>query len=172
MFTNWEAFVKAVHVRFGTTFYDDPMESLTRLKQTSSIVAYKGQFKAISNRVRSLFEPHKLNCFLSGFKDEVRLPVRMLSPKTLNEAFGLAKMQEEYLWSCRKYSKNSYDGSRKSVLGAPKLENNNPTPKSRVRVPLQRLIAAQMGERKKGLCYNCDEKWQSGHHCKGAKIFL
>ena len=26
--------------------------------------------------------------------------------------------------------------------------------------------------RKKGLCYHHDEKWQSGHHCKGAKIFL
>ena len=93
-------------------------------------------------------------------------------PRLLMKPLDFAKMQEEYLWSCRKYSKNSYDGSRKSVLGAPKLENNNPTPKSRVRVPLQRLIAAQMGERKKGLCYNCDEKWQSGHHCKGAKIFL
>ena len=21
--------------------------------------------------------------------------------------------------------------------------------------------------REKGLCYNCDEKWSSGHHCKG-----
>ena len=94
LFTDWEAFVKTMHVRFGTTSYNDPMESLTRLKQTSSVVAYKGQFKAISNRVRSLSEPHKLNCFLSGFKDEVRLPVRMFSPKTLNEAFGLAKMQE------------------------------------------------------------------------------
>ena len=27
-------------------------------------------------------------------------------------------------------------------------------------------------KRKKGLCYHCDEKWQSGHHCKRAKIFL
>lgn len=26
--------------------------------------------------------------------------------------------------------------------------------------------------RKKGLCYHCDEKWQSGHQCKGARIFL
>ena len=31
-FTNWEAFVMVVHVRFGATSYDDPMESLTRLK--------------------------------------------------------------------------------------------------------------------------------------------
>lgn len=30
-----------------------------------------------------------------------------------------------------------------------------------------------MEERRKlGLCYNCDEKWQSGHRCKGAKLFL
>ena len=96
LFIDWEAFVKAVHVRFGATSYDDPMESLRRLKQTSSVLAYKGQFKAISNRVQSLSESHKLSCFLSGLKDEVRLLVRMLGPKTLNEAFGLAKMQEEY----------------------------------------------------------------------------
>ena len=86
LFTDWEAFVKAVHVRFGATSYDDPMESFTRLKQTSSILAYKGQFEAISNRVRSLSEPHKLSCFLNGLEDEVRIPVRMLSPKTLNDA--------------------------------------------------------------------------------------
>ena len=77
LFSDWEAFVKAVHVRFGATSYDDPMESLTRLKQTSSVIAYKGQFEAISNRVRSLPELHKLSYFLNGLKDEVRLPLRM-----------------------------------------------------------------------------------------------
>ena len=30
-----------------------------------------------------------------------------------------------------------------------------------------------MEERRKlGLRYNCDEKWQMGHRCKGAKLFL
>ena len=28
------------------------------------------------------------------------------------------------------------------------------------------------GRRKQGLCYNCDEKLQVGHKCKGAKLFL
>ena len=32
LFIDWEAFVKAVHVRFGATSYDDPMESLIWLK--------------------------------------------------------------------------------------------------------------------------------------------
>ena len=173
LFSDWEAFVKAVHVRFGATSYDDPMESLTRLKQTSSVIAYKGQFEAISNRVRSLPELHKLSCFLNGLKDEVRLPLRMLGPNNLNEAFGLAKMQEEYLWSCRRSSKIPHDASRPSILGIPKLENSISTSESRTKVPLQRLTAAQMEERrKKGLCYHCDEKWQSGHQCKGARIFL
>ena len=128
LFIDWEAFAKAMHVRFGATSYDDPMESIRRLKQTSSVLAYKGQFKAISNRVQSLSESHKLSCFLSGLKDEVRLLVRMLGPKTLNEAFGLAKMQEEYLWSCRKSSKIPHDVSRPSIFGIPKLENSISTP--------------------------------------------
>ena len=38
LFTGWEAFVKAMHVRFGATSYDDPMKSLTKLKQTSSVL--------------------------------------------------------------------------------------------------------------------------------------
>ena len=64
---------------------------------------YKGQFEALSNRFRGLSENHKLSCFLSGLKNEVRLPVKMLNPKNLNEAFGLAKIQEEYLMSSRKF---------------------------------------------------------------------
>ena len=48
-FTSWEAFVRALHVRFGTTTYDDPMETLTRLRQVHSVAIYKGQFEALSN---------------------------------------------------------------------------------------------------------------------------
>ena len=91
-FPSWEIFIKALQTRFGVMAYDDPMEALTRLKQTSIVIAYKGNFEILSNRIFGLSESHKLSCFLSGLKDEIRLPVRMLVPKTLNEAFGLAKI--------------------------------------------------------------------------------
>jgi hypothetical protein len=55
--------VRALQVRFGFTAYNDPMESLTRLRQTSTVAAYKAQFEALSNRLRGLYEKHKLNCF-------------------------------------------------------------------------------------------------------------
>ncbi|XP_030949790.1 uncharacterized protein LOC115973672 [Quercus lobata] len=169
-FASWEVFVQALQTRFGTIAYVDRMEALTRLKQMTSVVAYKGNFKIFSNRITGLFESHKLSCFLSGLKDEIRLPIRMLVPKTLNEAFGLAKIQEEYVNSSRKAFRGVTDNGRASILGAPKLEA---MVEPRTKVPLQRLTSAQMEERRKqGLCYNCDEKWQMEHKCKGAKLFL
>ena len=78
VFATWEGFVDALLTRFGTAAYEDPMESLTKLRQTFNVVIYKGQFKALSNRTKGLSESHKLSCFLSGLKDEVRLPMKML----------------------------------------------------------------------------------------------
>ena len=53
---------------------------------------YRGQFEALSNRVREFLDKHKLSCFLSGLKEEIRLPVKMFNPLNLNAAFGLAKI--------------------------------------------------------------------------------
>ena len=77
------------------TTYDDPMEMLTRLRQTTIMAMYKAQFEVLSNRIKGLSPAHKLSYFLNGLKDEKSLPVRMLNPQSLNEAFGLSKIQEE-----------------------------------------------------------------------------
>ena len=91
---------------------------------------YKGEFEALTNRSKGLSPQHKLSCFLSGLKDEVRLPVRMLNPPTLIAAFGLAKIQEEYLLSCKRSYKGTHEQARpsllwasKPLLGAPPMEN-------------------------------------------------
>ena len=67
-------------IRFRSTAYDDPMEALTGLRQTSTVVVYKGEFEVLPYRIKGLSPQHKLSCFLSGLKDEVRLLVRMLNP--------------------------------------------------------------------------------------------
>ena len=57
-----------------------------------------------------------------------------------------------------------------SILGSPK---NNVVIKSKPKIPIKRITLAQIDERRKrGLCYNCDEKWGVGHKCKNAKLFL
>ena len=61
------------------------MELLTKLKQTHAIAAYKSQFKSTSNMVRDLSDMHKLSCFKSGMKDEIRLTVKMQGSRNLGE---------------------------------------------------------------------------------------
>ena len=170
IFCNWEGMVQALYVRFGSTPYDDPMEALTRLKQTSSVAVYKAEFEALSNRIKGLSSTHKMSCFLSGLRDEIRLPVRMLNPPSLNAAFGLAKIQEEYWSSCKRSSRIQQESGKPSILGPPRV---NTFLEAKSRIPIKRISPAQMEDRKKkGLCYNCDDKWSPGHKCKSAKIFL
>jgi len=100
--TSWEAFVKAFLILFGTSSYDDPMEALISIKQTSIVELYKTQFEMLSNWVRGLSDSHRLSCFLGGLKEEIRMGVRMLNPHNLVAVYGLAKMQEENLTIMRK----------------------------------------------------------------------
>jgi len=171
-FPTWEAFLQALLTRFGLV-YDDPMESLMQLHQTSTVAEYTTQFKALSNRLRGLSDRNRLSCFLSGLKDEVRLPLRMLSPRMLVAAFGLAKLQEEYLTStrCSVRQYSSYS-SNKQLPWSSSGSSSSTSPSSVVAsrstsaVLIQKLSPTQMKERRdKGLCYNCDEKWNPAQKC-------
>ena len=43
--------------------------------------------------------------------------MKIFSPKSLNEAFGLAKIQEEYLISSRRGYKPSFEFAKPSIIG-------------------------------------------------------
>lgn len=82
-------------MRFGLNAYDDPMESLTRLRQTHYVEVYKARFKILANRLRGLSDSYKLSCFLSGLMDDIRIIVRMFNPMDLSSTYSLDKLQEE-----------------------------------------------------------------------------
>jgi hypothetical protein len=192
LFTSWEAFESAIQFRFGPNCYDDPMEALTRLRQTSSIAIYKTQFERLSNRLKGLSEGYKLSCFLSGLRDEIRFPLRLLKPRTLNEAFGLAKIQEEFVLSSRKnyrssgvhttsffqQNNNSFQSNipKPGLIAAGKSDSTEvgfPVGKPKPALQVQRITPTQMEERRrKGLCYYCDEKYNAAHRCQRGKVFL
>ncbi|KAF5468876.1 hypothetical protein F2P56_012987 [Juglans regia] len=169
IFNSWDSFVKALLARFGPTAYDDPMEALTRLKQTSTVAIYKAQFESLSNRLKGLSDRLKLSCFMTGMKDEIRLPIRMLNPINLNAAFSLAKIQEEYLWASRKSWK--YNGLSGGKIQQEKSVDS--TIVQRRHIPVKKVFSSQMDEkRRRGLCYHCDEKWNPTHKCKNLIVHL
>ena len=57
---------------------------------------------------------HKLSCFKSGLKDEIRLAVKMQRPRNLCEAYSLAKIQKEYLVTVKRTTRPPYDSNRSS----------------------------------------------------------
>jgi hypothetical protein len=108
----WDNFARAIQLRFGLPSYDDLMELLIKLKHVNSIEEYKGLFESLSNRIRNLSSMHKLNCFMSGLKDEVRLAIKMQGPRTLGEAYALAKIQEQYLANVKRSTRPSYEANK------------------------------------------------------------
>ncbi|KAA8529666.1 hypothetical protein F0562_034234 [Nyssa sinensis] len=164
-FPSWESFVRALLIRFGPSAYEDPMEALTKLRQATTVDAYKCEFEYLSNQLHGLAEPYKLSCFLGGLREDIRSMVKMMQPQSLLNAFSLAKMQEENVAALKRVIRLS-PGPIKPPMALP-------APVQKAMVPVQRLSPAQMKERRdKGLCYNCDDKWAPGHRCKSAKLFI
>jgi len=182
-FSTWNDFSEALLLRFGPA-YDDPMEAITRLRQTSTVTLYKTQFEVLSNRLKNLSEKYKLSCFLSGLKDDIRLPLRLLDPQNLNKAFAMAKIQEECVLNSRRTSKFSsytnlnWQSNRSNMASDAKVEmgykkDNSSSMVPRSNILIQKLSSAQMEDRKrKGLCYTCDEKWNRNHVCTKGKIYV
>lgn len=71
------------------------MEALTKLRQTTTIEAFKCEFEHLSNQLHGLAVPYKLSCFLGGLREDIRYMVRMMQPQSLLSTFGIAKMQEK-----------------------------------------------------------------------------
>jgi len=143
------------------------MEALISIKQTSTVELYKTQFEMLSNWVRGLSDSHRLNCFVGGLKEEIKIRVKMLNPYNLIAIYGLARMEEENLTIIRRSWKPSSIGfqGRTSTPTQPRAKNRP--------VLIQKLTPAHMKEKRyKGLCFKCDNKWGPSYRCGGPKIFF
>ena len=96
--------------------------------------------------------------------------MRMQSPRTLSAAFGLAKIQEEYLFTCKKVYRPFHESSKINWQES-LMTMHDSKAESSTKVPIQKITSTQMEQRrKKGLCYYCDEKWQPKHKFKESRV--
>jgi hypothetical protein len=98
-------------------------------------------------------------CFISGLKDEIHAHVLMAWPHSWVENTKQAKEAQQFV---------SSQNQKPSFIPRTKPVNPTPTP-----LKIQKLTRAEMVERQlKGLCYNFDDKYFSGHKCKERNIFI
>lgn len=74
---------------FSPIDYENPFEALTRLKQTSSLAAFKEAFEKLSLQVDGLPQHFLIVCFVVGLRDDVCLNVEIKQPRTLTKSIGV-----------------------------------------------------------------------------------
>ncbi|KHN33219.1 Transposon Ty3-I Gag-Pol polyprotein, partial [Glycine soja] len=89
----------------------------------------------------------------------LRREVLALQPISLLQATALAKLQEDKLKDRRSLSQRPHPPP--TSISPANLSTKPKTPY------VQRTPEEMAFRRERGLCYNCDDKWSSGHRCKG-----
>jgi hypothetical protein len=132
---------------------------LINLKQKGSVVEHIENFQRLNIKVMDIPYEHLIDVFRGILKDKIQHEVLLWEPKSLENAFRVARNVE---------SKNMDMATKRTT---PNIYRENNVPSSKIPQPT-RLTPQQLEERKaKGLCFNCDNKYNKGHKCGEKKLF-
>ncbi|XP_026409868.1 uncharacterized protein LOC113304966 [Papaver somniferum] len=200
-FLSWKEISEGVCARFENPVDDNFIGSFNKLCQITTVEEYFEQFEAPKALMLSsnphLTEQYFVEGFISGLKAEIKNYVLMFYPATLLQGFSLSRMQEQKCTQQAKATKpfqrpfsNSFTHNMtyQTITPQPKPihtttttitspftpRSGNTTPKSSPPIPpIKRLTQEQMrARREKGLCYNCDVVYSTGHVCKSQQLFM
>jgi hypothetical protein len=155
----WTHFVAKLYERFDTD--TNHLGHLTKLKQSRTVEDFIASFERRAFRTEGMSDAFFRECFISGLKDEIRAHVLMARPQSWVEATKRSKEAQQVV---------SSQNRKPSFIPRPKPVNPNTPPAP---LKIQKLTRAEMDERQlKGLYYNCDDKYFSGHKCKEQNLFM
>jgi hypothetical protein len=134
---------------------------LTNLKQFVIIEDFMAAFEHLDFRTEGMTDAFFRECFINGLKEDIWAHVLMARPLTWVEATKRDKEAQQVV---------SSQNRKSSFIPHPKLITPT-TPSTPLKI--QKLTMDEMVEcQLKGLCYNCDDKYFSGHKCKEQNIFM
>ncbi|XP_062109432.1 uncharacterized protein LOC133820560 [Humulus lupulus] len=192
-FTDWDAFLRALQLRFGTSIYDDPLGCISKLTQTGRVADYRAEFESLMPRITGVQDSMFLNFFIWGLKLEIRRELLMAKPIDLADAMAKAQLFKDRhddltgklrsAYTCSSWTPQTGFIPRESGVVAASTMNTNPIPPGGVssktsgpstpQLPIKRLSPAEIKNRRdRGLCFTCDEKFNFGHKCKNRMLIL
>lgn len=130
LLTTWEKFTEDLKERFGGSEFEDKLEELSRLQQTSTVAEYMSRFEALLNEVDGQSEETLISYFIGGLKAEIKKQLKVNRPATLRKALAVAKVHGSNLG----YKPYKYGGSPYNSKSKPLIKTPPPT----TRVPIVR----------------------------------
>ncbi|XP_061341279.1 uncharacterized protein LOC133287645 [Gastrolobium bilobum] len=191
----WEDFKVALQQRFGGTTYTDLRGVLSKLTQEGDLTDYIRSFEALINQVTEFSDAVLMSFFVSGLQADLRRAIQLHKPTSLHQAMQLALTYEAHYLDLRKslssvpqkfYPKPLSSVSHNpTTTFVPHHKSNFPALPSTVPInkpsspalpppASSRRVSNEYLQKRKdlGLCYTCDEKWNSKHICKGRMLFM
>ncbi|KAL4301787.1 hypothetical protein GQ457_10G024180 [Hibiscus cannabinus] len=195
----WDQYLKLLRDRFSPEGFDDPFADLVALRQLDSVEQYYEEFVVLLNQV-NLPDEYVLSIFKNHLRLEISQFLKLLQPKTLTEAYNMAKHLENIFFPAQKksYAPSSKFSLPSTLAIPPRVPNNTnrstfsspyygsrnvasnlPSPPS-IRTVVTggtkgggtSLTAAEVdNRRKKGLCFWCAAKYTPGHKCAKSQLF-
>ncbi|KAL4361032.1 hypothetical protein GQ457_04G005470 [Hibiscus cannabinus] len=173
----WEEYLTMMKERFAPEGFDDPFAELVALRQVDSVDKYYEDFIHLLNQVQ-LPDDYVLSMFKNHLRIEISPMVKLLKPKSLIDAFHLAKHVEAMSWG------NVFKGPGSSgiVSGPPSSKFSTPNVMSSHNTK-QLNLGGQKGagklltaseiedRRRKGLCFWCASKYTPDHKCARTQLY-
>ncbi|KAH0672795.1 hypothetical protein KY290_025029 [Solanum tuberosum] len=163
----WTKCVLALSERFGEGF-EDPMDELKNLQQTSTVKEYQAEFDRLLTGV-NLSTENTISCFLEVLKLELNKSIRIQNPRTLMQAYKIARLQEGVFEAqAQSWGLKTNNKPQHAILSTPTTFKPQTFQKPFISNPTFRKPFEPNGSR-----VNSDEKYVVGHICKAKKqIFL
>ena len=183
----WTEYVDALCCRFGGQ--RDPLEELTEHRQEGDLESYIKDFDMMWNRAQ-IAEKQALVFFLGGLEIEIKNLVKMFEPKSLKQAYNLARLHNNtlthrkitpiypppvkptYTANTPKPEINPGKQSSQALLPTPTAFHPHNNPSYSSHKPSKPIRTQEMDDRRaKGLCFWCDEKFVPGHKCRNRRLY-
>lgn len=172
---SWSDLVIAVFDKFDKNKYEQQLDQLFKLKQLGTVTEYHTQFEDLMHKVlvhnKAYDETFMVNRFVSGLKSNIRIAIRLQTPRTIDAAVCLALVQEEELEYMQKRPyykadhKENKSYARKQSTNDGILGATPDTDKKTEAKLTDKYESLRAMRRAKGLCYKCGDKYSPGHKC-------
>lgn len=165
-----------LHTRFRNEMYGELILELKNLKLEGMLSNYFRSFDALLNKVQmveKLTKSSVMSFFVRGLSSTLLDLVRLLRPKSLHEAYALAKLHEAVI---KTQSRPIYIENRSTptltTRGSIAAGPGNSRGITNGRTTKTMTSKETENRRSKGLCYWCLKKFMVGHRCIGRQLLL
>jgi len=111
LITDWEDFKKMLVQQFKpVNAIKSARDKLAKLKQTRSVQEYATSFRSLTLEIPGISEDEKIDRFIRGLKDQIRMEVELREPSTVNEAIRIADRYDAISF---KYLKQKFEPAKK-----------------------------------------------------------